>query len=253
MEAPQPRATKDGPFCWTSKDALRLLAAHFGESNRLPAARTVYLALCELASNAGAHNFQAKVATIAKFAGVSTRTVHDVLPEMELIRVISVDRNAIPGSKMKAPSTYTLLAIRNGCTSIRDTRISIGDHSISICNRPESSVAENQKNLEKNLPEETIPAPLAPGFRVLSADVEKIYQAYPRKEKPVLAKKAIGKALKVIADRGTPDPVGWVLERVQAYASRRRHEDAKFTPYPASWFNAGSYDVAQAATPKRAL
>ena len=250
MSTPSPARTIKGiPFLWAAKDASRIVTEHFAESNKVPSARSVYFALCELASNEQAERFQAKVATIARFAGVSTRTVHDVLPELELIKVVAIERQTIPGSKMDAPSVYTLLAVCDGCAPL-------GNDCIPLCNGPEqTSVAENLKNLEKNLTEEsqkeTISAPAASSLKVPHGVVDSIYQQYPRKKQPSTAHRAIRKALAIVSKRGTSDPVAWLTNRVQAYAKSRAGEDQQFTPYPATWFNAGSYDEDFSASSNR--
>jgi DNA-binding HxlR family transcriptional regulator len=97
-------------------------------------------------------------------------------------------------------------------------------------------------------PEGTLPAAPAPkrGRRKRTtwpADaVERIYQAYPKHKAKGDALKAIVKALDKIRDRGEVDPVGWLLERVEAYAGGRAEQDPKFTPHPATWFNGERYD-----------
>lgn len=81
------------------------------------------------------------------------------------------------------------------------------------------------------------------------ADVERVYQAYPRKVAKAGAVKAITKALETIAKReGVKDPVTWLLGRVEAYARTRVGQDPKYTPHPATWFNRGSYDDAEEQT-----
>ncbi len=75
------------------------------------------------------------------------------------------------------------------------------------------------------------------------AVIDEIYRAYPRKKQPEAARRAIVKALGLIAKReGIPDAATWLTGRVQAYAVSRANEDPQFTPYPATWFRAGSYD-----------
>ena len=75
-----------------------------------------------------------------------------------------------------------------------------------------------------------------------NAECERIYQAYPRKVGKAAALKAIDKALRVIANRGTPDPTVWLLDRVQKYARSAAGQQGKYTPYPAKWINQGRYD-----------
>lgn len=75
---------------------------------------------------------------------------------------------------------------------------------------------------------------------------ELIYQAYPKHAAKAAALKAIDKAIRKISPGHDAD---WLLERVRAYAEQRRNEDPQFTPYPATWFNRGSYDD-ESLTPK---
>lgn len=67
------------------------------------------------------------------------------------------------------------------------------------------------------------------------AHVAEIYEAYPKKASRKDAEKAIRKALMEV---GFDD----LLSKVKAYAEARKGQDAQFTPYPATWFNAAKYD-----------
>lgn len=68
------------------------------------------------------------------------------------------------------------------------------------------------------------------------AEIEAIYKAYPKKKAKLDALKAILRAISVSGK--SPE---WMLERTTAYALERAKEDPQYTPYPASWFNKGSY------------
>lgn len=72
-----------------------------------------------------------------------------------------------------------------------------------------------------------------------SSDVERIYQAYPRQVGKQAALEAIHKALKAIDQ---PDPVAWLLSRVEAFAASDAGNRGKYTPHPATWLNEGRYD-----------
>ena len=78
-------------------------------------------------------------------------------------------------------------------------------------------------------------------------DVERIYLAYPRHVGKVAAHKAIRKALTLIARREPicqhPAIIVDILSKqVNAYAASPAGNNGKFTPYPATWLNAGRYD-----------
>lgn len=103
------RDTKDGPFCWQSKAALWRIRDSLGDD--LSAAcrtRSVYLALCEIASDKGAAQFIVPKGLLAFRAGLSPRTVQRVFPALERAGVLTVERNA---TGLKASSRYTLLAV----------------------------------------------------------------------------------------------------------------------------------------------
>ncbi len=79
--------------------------------------------------------------------------------------------------------------------------------------------------------------------------IDAIYQAYPRKKEPAHARKAIAKALKLIHRSGPLDghetAESYLLDRVKAYAEAMRLQEKQFIPYPATWFNAESYNENQ--------
>jgi len=69
--------------------------------------------------------------------------------------------------------------------------------------------------------------------------IEQIYAAYPRKEAPRDAKKAIAKVLK---EGKSGDELLAITARYAAAVATWPKGDEKFIPYPATWFNRGSYD-----------
>ena len=151
MKEKHTRSPDDGPWCWLNKAALRLIAEHFAESDRVLSARSAYLALSEIASNEQSPTFTSKIGTIARYAGVCRRTVSDALQELKNVGLLAITPQTIPGSKLKAPSIYTLLSMPgNGCTSIGNGSTSIGNGSM------QKSVAENLKNLGNNLSEQSV-------------------------------------------------------------------------------------------------
>lgn len=73
--------------------------------------------------------------------------------------------------------------------------------------------------------------------------VDAIYAIYPRKKQPRTAKKAIANAAKRVV--GEPDPLAYLLARTQLYATAVAlwpKDERQYVPYPASWFNADSFD-----------
>jgi hypothetical protein len=77
-----------------------------------------------------------------------------------------------------------------------------------------------------------------------SISAEDIYAAYPRKVGKQAAIKAINKVPSKWRDGGFAMRE-YLLERTKAYAAAVAHwpaADKQFIPFPATWFNRGSYD-----------
>jgi uncharacterized protein YdaU (DUF1376 family) len=78
--------------------------------------------------------------------------------------------------------------------------------------------------------------------------LEQLYKLYPRKRDKLEAKKAIRKAVGVVI-AGDPDHPAMLLEEALNYLAQRmtlyvrcvQGCDRNYIPYPASWFNAGSF------------
>ena len=105
------RTTKDGPFCWASKEARHRIRHRFSQSNSVCSALGIYAALCELASDACAESFVAELPLIANVAGVGKRTAQTILPELVALGVLAIKKRNFPGTNMDAPSIYTLLSV----------------------------------------------------------------------------------------------------------------------------------------------
>lgn len=80
------------------------------------------------------------------------------------------------------------------------------------------------------------PPKRGPSVRVPRSVVVAVYDAYPRKVGRAKALLAIERAI-----RGGVDP-DHLLERVRAFAESPAGRAGKFTPHPATWFNAGRWD-----------
>jgi hypothetical protein len=103
------RDTKDGPFCWLSKAALKRILDSFGDDEgRACRTRSVYLALCEIGSDEGTARFIVAKGLLAFRAGLSARTVQRVFPDLVRAGVLTIERNA---TGLKTSSRYTLLPV----------------------------------------------------------------------------------------------------------------------------------------------
>src|SRR5882757_5164014 len=116
------RHTSDGPFCWQNKAVLRMITEEFAESNQAVSARSLYLALTEVASDEQSETFTASKALIAHKAGLSVKTAERILPGLEHLGFLKIDRGLVEATSgsIKSPNTYTLLSMRHGdVTSMR--------------------------------------------------------------------------------------------------------------------------------------
>ncbi len=73
--SPDTSRSINDPFCWQNKKVLTHITETFAESDRAASARSVYLALSEVASDEQSDTFQVSKALIAHKAGVSIKTV----------------------------------------------------------------------------------------------------------------------------------------------------------------------------------
>lgn len=78
-------------------------------------------------------------------------------------------------------------------------------------------------------------------------EIERIYQAYPRRVAKAAALVAIRKAVKHLATgddvpaMSRPEALTYLLDAVTRYAHSPAGNAGNYTPYPASWFNRASY------------
>lgn len=104
------RQSSGTAWAWQDKAALRRIREAFDASNDVSSALAAYVALTEIASNEQRDEFTTTHAWIARTSGLSVRTVQSrikVLAEIGLVEVIT--------PALRAPSTYRLLALGNGC------------------------------------------------------------------------------------------------------------------------------------------
>jgi hypothetical protein len=116
------KPSKQRPWCWCEKTVLRVITETFAESSQAISARSLYLALCELASDNQSDTFTENKALIAHKAGLSVKTVERLLHGFEELALVRVDRNVsrTTSGSIKSANTYTLLAMRHGdATSMR--------------------------------------------------------------------------------------------------------------------------------------
>ena len=100
------RSTKDGPWCWQAKAAFKRILDYTGDDEGATSrARSVYVALSEIASDQASETFVVNKALIGYRAGLSTRTVQRALRDLERASVVIIRRNT---EGIKTASSYTL-------------------------------------------------------------------------------------------------------------------------------------------------
>ncbi len=154
----------------------------FDATNDTASARSVYVALTQIASDEQSESFTRSIGDIAKMAGVSYKTAARILSRFEALRILEVRRNVVEGTREHSPSTYTL-----------------GNHYLRLGNeRLRPSLPRYKNNLRRNTrggknPKETRSAShaasatapaagslLPNGFAELSPDEQEIINIYNR-------------------------------------------------------------------------
>ena len=100
---------KREPFCWLEKRKLRKIAEVFAEGRlgSLVAARSVILALSEIASDKQSDTFAAATLYIAHRAGVTPKTVQRTIKTFKRLRFLHVQPRSENG--LKVANEYTLI------------------------------------------------------------------------------------------------------------------------------------------------
>jgi hypothetical protein len=100
---------KREPFCWLGKRRLRLLAEVFAEDKvgSLAAARSVYHALSEIASDRQSDTFTVATSYIAQRASVTSKTVRRVIKIFKRLGFVKSQPRSANG--LKLAHEYTLI------------------------------------------------------------------------------------------------------------------------------------------------
>lgn len=120
------RKTKDGPWAWFSKEAVRKI-------RKLPSSKSrstfaCYFALVEIASDSSKDEFTTTHEWIAYKANISVRTVRYALPILKQLGLIEID-----APRFKHPNRYRLLSAN--CNHCSHNEESVDISSLHDCNR----------------------------------------------------------------------------------------------------------------------
>jgi hypothetical protein len=134
------------PFCWIEKEKLRMIGDVFSGKQAGPAARSIYAALCEIASDKQSDSFDVSQSEIAHRALVSVASVKRILPVFRRLRLVKIQRNSINGIETR--STYTL--VRGAASSHRASASSPTRNEVSYVRRISSKKASNGEARKRN-------------------------------------------------------------------------------------------------------
>lgn len=107
------RCTREGPFCWQSKNALSRIEDACDSRTDKAYVLAVYLAMTWHASNCQVEEFKLEKRKLAARAGVGYRKVADILNLLAELGLISSKAEYIEGSLAQGPNTYTM---HSACT-----------------------------------------------------------------------------------------------------------------------------------------
>ena len=106
----------------------------------------------------------------------------------------------------------------------------------------EADLGDESPNTPLAHPEDGRKTPKAP--KISAAQIEMVYQAYPRRVGKGAALKQIRKAIEMVSkDRGgVEEAVSYLVQVTSLYASSPAGQKGEYTPYPATWFCQQHYD-----------
>ena len=104
-----PSEAKREPWCWLEKPKLRTIAdvLEEGKHGNLTAARSVYLALGEIASDKQSDTYTVATSYIAQRAGVTSKTVRRVIKILKRLGFLKAQPRSANGLKLS--HEYTLI------------------------------------------------------------------------------------------------------------------------------------------------
>ena len=147
-----------------------MITEKFSESDQAASARSLYVALAELASDHGSETFTATKALIAHKAGVSVSTVQRLLKGLEQLGVVHIKSGLINGA-LKSANTYTLLAIGHSDSTMSHRRSGSNPDKVI-------KLIKNKKKSELITQGNSVPSPSSNG-KVKSVFCSEGYQNQP--------------------------------------------------------------------------
>lgn len=214
------------------------------------------------------------VRRIAADLGAATGTVNRGIRELQAAGLVEVERGSLKGPRGEARSSryrvnvsdLETLNVSDPATLETPQRVNSCDGNVSDLATPTCQILaqnkdteERQLNIDKARAQQTDAlfstgevgngnppqgpkGRKRPTQRSWGDESERIYAAYPRKAARGRALPAIRKAFDTLAQRGEPNPIAFLLERVTTFAASPAGQAGKYTPHAATWFNGERYD-----------
>jgi hypothetical protein len=158
-------------WAWQDKKALRAIRECFDGSSLPSVAIAVYVALTEIASDEAANSFETTLSHIAFKASCSVASVKRVLPDLESIPVVVVERKP----RLKGPARYTLVAMAPNEPTIAQgeptlaqgepTTVQVGPTIVQARNTPRGATVEQMEERQKNREDGLTGSALAEGVQ----------------------------------------------------------------------------------------
>lgn len=191
------RSTKDGPWCWQSKQARRCIRDAFDATNNVTTALATYDALCEIASDEGRETFATTHAWIQRLSGVSPSTIKKHLAVFADLALVKISTPAL-----RAPSTYVLLSLANDCPSLVNGELALANstQSAPLATSEESKKKRRRKTEEPN----PLAVAVAPSDDDVPFDLDCPEPAATASAKPTSERKPL---LDALAACGGSDPL----------------------------------------------
>jgi len=199
--------------------------------NQSKATGRAKLVLLGIANHLGDQGAWPSIATLARYANASERSVKRDLQELVELGELKIELQNAPTKQQYKTNLYWITipaGVTTEASGVTDW-VSRGDSSGKSGVTPVGT-----QNIILTIKE--------PSMKQVDIDFDNFWKLYPKK----VAKADALKAWKVATKKKTADEL---LKLTKAYAEGKLPED-KYIPYPASWLNKGLYESVEVAEAK---
>jgi hypothetical protein len=121
--SPRQTPSREAPFAWQSKAALRMISRSERVANRCHAL-AVYVMLSMVQSDKETGTVTCTKGYLASLAGIGPRSVAQALLDLEALGLVQIERTKVPGTKSNSINSYLLTSCTRcttSCTGRRDS------------------------------------------------------------------------------------------------------------------------------------